>query len=241
MFDYYGSKNTLAKRYPAPAHGLIVEPFAGSAAYSMYWLSQNPDLRAVLVEKSQRVVDAWKWLKTATEKDLDELLGQLKLGERTTNFFIMASQASNAFFGCKYMTINKRMMKRFPGSVRRMKAMLPVMPRVEVVQGDYAKVPKVEATWFIDPPYQPVDGSIRGMGYDRKSGCTAADIDYPALGEWCRERKGQVIVCEQEGADWLPFRVLKETTNSQDKKYKEMIWTNDIIDIEKGHNQDDSK
>ena len=73
MFDYYGSKNQLAKRYPAPEYGLIVEPFAGSAAYSMYWLHRNPNLRAVLVEKSERVFGMWEWLKSATEKDLDEL------------------------------------------------------------------------------------------------------------------------------------------------------------------------
>lgn len=228
MFDYYGSKNTLAKRYPAPKHGLIVEPFAGSAAYSMYWLSMNPNIKAVLVEKSKRVYDAWMWLKTATEKDLDDLLAQCKLGEKSTNFFIMATQASNAFFGCKYMTVNKRMIKRFPGSVRRMKSLLPVMSRVEIVNGDYSKIPNVEATWFIDPPYQPVDGSIRGMGYDKTCSCTAECIDYPALGEWCKSRNGQVIVCEQEGADWLPFQKLHETTNSQDKKYHEMIWTNEV-------------
>lgn len=226
MFDYYGSKNMLAKRYPAPKHGLIVEPFAGSAAYSMFWLPKNPNLKAVLVEKSQRVYDAWMWLKSATEKDLDALLDQLKLGERTTNFFIMSSQTSNAFFGCRYMTINKRMVDRFPGSVKRMKSLLPIMPRVEIVHGNYAQIPNVEATWFIDPPYQPVNGSIRGMGYDKKSNCTSLDIDYPVLGQWCMERKGQVIVCEQEGADWLPFRILCQTKNSQDKRYREMVWEN---------------
>ena len=110
-------------------------------------------------------------------------------------------------------------------SIRRMKSLLPVMERVEIVHGDYARIPNVEATWFVDPPYQPVDG-IRGNGYDKKCQCTAKHIDYNALGEWCKSRLGQVIVCEQDGANWLPFGVLHETTNSQDKKYKELIWTN---------------
>lgn len=225
MFDYYGSKNQMAKMYPEPRYGLIVEPFAGSAGYSMYWLQKRSDIKCVLVEKSDRVFGMWNWLKTATPEDLDKLMDECVLGQKSYNPFVMATQASNAFFGCKYMTVNKRMVDRMPASIKRMKSMLPLMERVTVVHGDYAKLPNVEATWFIDPPYQPVDG-VRGNGYDKKCQCSANFIDFTALGEWCKSRMGQVIVCEQEGADWLPFRVLRETTNSQDKKYKEMIWTN---------------
>lgn len=36
MFDYYGGKASLARFYQCPRHALIVEPFAGSAMYSMY-------------------------------------------------------------------------------------------------------------------------------------------------------------------------------------------------------------
>ena len=226
MFDYYGSKNMLAKMYPEPKYDLIVEPFAGSAAYSMYWLHRNPNLKAVLVEKSERVFGMWKWLKSATEKDLDNLVSECVLGQKTTNPFIMSTQTSNAFFHCRYMTINQRMVDRLPGSVKRMKMLLPVMDRVNVVLGDYSALNNAEATWFIDPPYQPVEGSVRGNGYDKKSGCSADCIDFKALGKWCKSRTGQVIVCEQEGADWLPFRVLRSAKNSQNKKYKEMIWTN---------------
>lgn len=240
MFDYYGSKNALAGAYPAPVHGLIIEPFAGSAAYSMHWLARNTGLRSLLVEKSRRVYEAWMWLKSARESDLDALLDECRLGERTTNFFVMATQASNAFFRCGYMTVNKRMVERLPGSVRRMKQLLPVMERVEIVNGDYSDIQDREATWFIDPPYQPVNGSIRGMGYDMRGGCTSDRLDYRALGEWCRSRSGQVIVCEQEGADWLPFREFRSATNSLDRKYVEMIWNSreedyipadDLIDL----------
>lgn len=67
----------------------------------------------------------------------------------------------------------------------------------QVEQVDYEELSNVEATWFIDPPYQ-----IAGKSYTHGS----KDIDYVDLGEWCKSRKGQVIVCENKGADWLPFK-----------------------------------
>jgi hypothetical protein len=52
------------------------------------------------------------------------------------------------------------------------------------------------ATWFVDPPYQHA-----GKHYTHGS----EGLDFDALSEWCRSRDGQVIVCENDGADWLPF------------------------------------
>lgn len=36
MFYYYGRKKQLAKLYPKPNYSVIIEPFAGSAAYSLF-------------------------------------------------------------------------------------------------------------------------------------------------------------------------------------------------------------
>jgi hypothetical protein len=36
--------------------------------------------------------------------------------------------------------------------------------------------------------------------------CGSKGIDFVHLGDWCRARRGQVIVCEGPRADWLPFR-----------------------------------
>ena len=61
-----------------------------------------------------------------------------------------------------------------------------------------------EATYFVDPPYF---GRL-GKRYP------AHDLDYDELARWCRSLSGQVIVCENEGATWLPFkpfRVIKGT------------------------------
>jgi hypothetical protein len=84
----------------------------------------------------------------------------------------------------------------------------------------YLDAPDVRATWFIDPPYQ-----VAGKSYKE----SAKKIDFPSLGEWCSARRGQIMVCEQEGADWLPFRRMATGYGAQKatrKRYvKEVIWT----------------
>jgi len=41
MFYYYGRKKQIAKHYPFPNFKAIVEPFAGSAAYSLDLLRKS--------------------------------------------------------------------------------------------------------------------------------------------------------------------------------------------------------
>ncbi len=76
----------------------------------------------------------------------------------------------------------------------------------KVTHGSYVDVENEDATWFIDPPRQlPAH----------------KEIDFDHLGPWCRSRKGAVIVCENEGADWLPFHSLDEDGSPDD-----VVWTN---------------
>jgi hypothetical protein len=86
-----------------------------------------------------------------------------------------------------------------------------------LIEGAYGAAPDVDATWFIDPPYQ-----VAGKRYR----CGSKGIDYAALGAWCATRQGQVIVCENVGAAWLPFRPWREIRGSR-KASHEAIWTND--------------
>lgn len=84
--------------------------------------------------------------------------------------------------------------------------------------GTYAQIASAgSATWFVDPPYNNKAGAY----YKYKS------VDYAHLGEWCRAREGQVIVCENEGADWLPFRPfaqLKAGLNNTTGGSREVVW-----------------
>lgn len=85
----------------------------------------------------------------------------------------------------------------------------------KVIEGDYTEAPDIEATWFIDPPYDNRAGSYYAKQVN----------DYASLAVWCQGRKGQVLVCENEGADWLPFSpfaTLKAGINGSGSK--EMFW-----------------
>lgn len=88
----------------------------------------------------------------------------------------------------------------------------------KVYNKPHTEAPDIVADWFIDPPYNSEAGRLY----------TFSDIDYPALGEWCKTRRGQVIVCENDGADWLPFASIGEHSNmGKTSKRDEAIWVND--------------
>ena len=68
-------------------------------------------------------------------------------------------------------------------------------------------------TTFVDPPYGD-KGRYYRVGFQ----------DFEGLGQWSRERTGQVIVCEGPGASWLPFRPLGNFKSSLGKA-QEVVWT----------------
>ena len=86
-----------------------------------------------------------------------------------------------------------------------------------IICGDYRDAPDIEATWFVDPPYENMGKHYR---------CN--DIDYVELAEWCRARRGQVMVCENDGATWLPFTpfidCLAAPNKNGAKKSKGVLW-----------------
>lgn len=88
----------------------------------------------------------------------------------------------------------------------------------KVSECSYERIPDMRASWFIDAPYDNQAGESYTYGRRR--------IDYQQLAGWCRSRSGQVIACENLGADWLPFRELG-TFNGQRKQSTEVLWTNE--------------
>jgi site-specific DNA-adenine methylase len=69
FFSYYGSKWSLGRHYPAPSHGTIVEPFAGSAGYALF----HSDRRVLLVDSDPVVAGLWQYLIRASAAEIRSL------------------------------------------------------------------------------------------------------------------------------------------------------------------------
>ncbi len=71
FFTYYGGKYRAASRYPKPQGGVIVEPFAGAAGYSVR--NYHPATRVVLNDLDERVAATWTYLTRAASEEIMRL------------------------------------------------------------------------------------------------------------------------------------------------------------------------
>jgi site-specific DNA-adenine methylase len=221
FFSYFGGKWRLTPYYPAPRYPTIIEPFAGSAGYSV----RNHHKRVVLVEKDPTVAGMWRWLLGASAQDvlrLPETVEEATGAQRALITF-HRNQGSSRLEHSRVMKrggFHKEDCATWCRNVRaRIASQVDKIKHWQIIEGDYTAAPDVEATWFIDPPYQKVTSA------DYTQNRTA--IDFSDLGAWCRSRRGQVIVCEGTGADWLPFRPFRRIQNLNHDEALELVWTND--------------
>lgn len=205
FFKYYGSKYNLAPVYPAPLYDTIIEPFAGSAQYSTLHYDRN----VILLDKDERIAGAWDFLIHVSESEfmrlplLDDgtLVKDLPIIQEA-RWFIGFNVNAGASVPCNMLTTySKASPNAFWGAFHRERlcSQLKYIRHWRAVCADYTHTRHMHtgpATYFVDPPYQ-----VMGRRYRKSS----KEIDFNALGDWCRTRDGQVMVCENEGADWLPF------------------------------------
>ncbi len=214
MFYYYGRKKQIAKYYPDPLFDTIIEPFAGSAAYSMYkehWMKQ-----VILIEKDKRVSDIWNYLiNEATEKDIKKL-PDLHVGDHSSDFLHIIHAVTKMAFKFKTIKVTPVLERNWEISKRVMAENLYKVKHWKVICGDYHEAPDCQATWFIDPPYK----GDAGLGYNFGSNL----IDYTELANWIMSRKGEVICCEGKEGDYLPFRQLITLNGVAGKKNEEKIF-----------------
>lgn len=224
FWQYYGGKWRAAPRYPEPLLRTIVEPFAGGAGYSLRY----PDRNVILVEKYHVIAEMWRFLIGAREREIldiplvdsvDDLPVGTSAGARYLVGFHMnlatTHPCRNTSAGIRALRATGRKAGWSERQRARVAAQVQHVRHWLIIEGDYTSAPDVLATWFVDPPYNNVPGS-RYVEHV---------LDYSALGMWCQARAGQRIVCENEGATWLPFRefaTLKAGINGAGSK--EVIW-----------------
>ena len=216
--------------YQPPRYDLIIEPFAGSAGYSLNYSDRD----VILYDADERVIRIWNYLIRATE---DEIMAipLMEVGQDIAT--VDTTEDARLLLSCLVNTSPFRNeLQAWKGGEEKEKTFTglwcaakrrSVAKNAEKIKhwrayhSLYSEVPNVNATWFIDPPYV----NFPGVYMVNKTN----PIDFTNLGNWCRSRDGQVIVCEQEGADWLPFRYVGQasaTRNKSGKKCRESVWTN---------------
>lgn len=217
MWSYYGSKSKVVDFYPPPRYGKIIEPFAGSARYSLKWFNRD----VLLMDKYEVVIRIWRWLQQCSKQDILKL-PNLKLGAKIdrADFDCIEQAWLMGFIVQQGVSSPRLTVSSFAenGIERQKKFIAENLFKIKhwtIQQGSFEDIPNQESTWFIDPPYQ-FGGEYYALGNK---------LDYPELGKWCGSRRGQVIVCENTKADWMDFKPMKELTGT---KYTttEAIWSN---------------
>jgi 16S rRNA G966 N2-methylase RsmD len=212
MFYYYGRKQKIFNKYPKPKFDLIIEPFAGSAAYSMNYHERN----VILIEKDKRIADLWSYLISVNS---DEILSLplLKKGQSLNNDeFSYLNNNQKSLIGF-FLNPGSAVPKKSPGNFcgwnveNRLKLSNDVnkVKHWTVINDDYRNIDNHKATWYIDPPYQGNGGKYYKHGNK--------EFDYDVLRDWVLERNGQTIVCENSEATWMEFQPL---VNIQGQKHK---------------------
>lgn len=207
FFTYYGGKNRAARHYPTPQRDLIVEPFAGSAGYAL----NHSDRDVLLRDSDPVIVQTWQYLLTVSPDDV-LTLPDLRPGQTTRDLDVpVGARHLIGWWLAKGTTHPQLRPSTFmlkhprggpywgPHIRQRIASQLHRVRHWQVELASWESSPNVDATWFVDPPY-------RDMRRTYRHGSNG--VDYVQLAAWARTRRGQVIVCEADAADWLPFRPL---------------------------------
>lgn len=205
FFTYYGGKWRAAPHYSVPHYNEIIEPFAGSAGYSLRY----PDCDVLLVDEDLNVLNTWRYLLSTTPaeiRDLPDLVNDQCVDDLDVpdgaklliGWWLNKGCSAPCKRPSKWMRAGGHTNSFWGPTIReRIASQLPRIKHWRVQEGSYTWVHNRPATWFIDPPYE-------GAGKRYRHG--SKDLCYRSLAKWCLEREGQIIVCENVGADWLPFK-----------------------------------
>lgn len=217
FFSYYGAKYTVAKYAGAPRRDLVIEPFAGSAAYSTRYAPRH----VALYDISPDVCDLWAWLIGCSEADVrsipdafnsfDEIARLPRGAALLVRFWVSKGRAepSGRLSPWYFQYRNANDCRVWGPAVKaRIIMQKPAIANWTIDNIPYHKVPLQEAHWHVDPPYNNSAGSRYPF----------SKIDYDHLATWCQQLPGAVDVFENVGATWLPFAPLCEVVTSRGRR-----------------------
>ena len=218
MWSYYGSKSKIVDLYPKPVEDKIIEPFAGSARFSLKYFYKD----VLLIDKYDVVVKVWHYLQKCSPKDILGLPA-LTEGLDISKLNISAEEKLFLSMNAGVASISPRnkvspFVANANGRFNKMKIIAENLYKIKhwtIRQDDYKNLNNELACWFIDSPYQ-----YGGSAYIENK------IDFEFLGNWAKERNGQTIVCENMRATWLPFVPLNRMRGANQKHTIEAVWTN---------------
>ena len=228
FFSYYGGKwRDALKYYPEPKHATIVEPFAGSAGFSLRYFAR----KVILYETDPVLAEVWRYLIRVRAKEIlsipnigpHESVDALKVCQEAkwlVGLWLNRGAASPRKSPSKWMREGLRPGSFWGDRVRQtIASQVDAIRHWEVHHASYSACPTPRAaTWFVDPPYQAAGRHYR-FGSEQ--------LDYASLATWCKSRPGQVIVCENKGATWLAFQDLANVkTTRAGRRSKEVYWLN---------------
>ena len=221
MWSYYGAKTNIIDYYPPPKFDKIIEPFCGTARYALKYFDHD----ILLVDKYDVIIKIWKWLQKCEISDIEKLPHFLSPEDNLNNYnfdceeakllmgFIIAKGVERPRLKpTERATISRPNNINF--TLNKIKKNLHKIKHWKILHGSYLKLKNEKATWFIDPPYQ-----FGGFAYVENK------IDFNQLATWCKERLGQIIVCENIKANWLPFLPMINNKGTH-KITTEVIWSN---------------
>jgi len=211
VFNYYGGKGMLVNKYPPPKHKTIIEPFAGGAAYSLRWYKHN----IILLDTNLKTIEAWNFVKSQDALNyINKIPKKVNAGDKINdikyfddfpqglkNILRMSANIGTGGLNVKVNTITKIAVKHwYHNTILKIKFWHPKIQHWKILHRSYEDAPNITATWFIDPPYQDTPGRLY----------TENKLNYHKLATWVKSRRGQIICCENESANWLPFTRLTD-------------------------------
>ena len=230
IFSYYGGKGIISSKYPNPIKNIIIEPFAGGAAYSL----KHYKKQIILYDINVQTCEMWEFIlsedapyhikkipKKVTAGDkIDSICNSIKVPVGLKLIMQASCNVGTAGINRNYQTITKIAAKHWGKSIDKLFFWWPKIRHWKIINNNYTSIKNKSATWFIDPPYNNSAGNI----YKH------CNIDYMSLGLWCKNRQGQCIVCENYGASWLPFSPMMVNnygirSKLKKTKNKEVIYT----------------